>query len=145
MSSSKISPPTELRKITEEVEMAKAKETLSKSDELANAEKELREEFMQKNLRPDVHERVNTALRHAAEMGMTSVKVMEFPASYCTDKGRAINNQEPDWPKSLQGWAERAYGFYQKELAPSGFHLFAEIVDFDQAGRPGHVAIHLRW
>ena len=76
---------------------------------------------------------------------MTFVKVMEFPASYCTDRGRAINNQEPDWPKSLQGWAERGYKFYQQELASSGFHLTAEIVDFDQAGRPGHVAIYLRW
>ncbi|QEX16601.1 hypothetical protein FRZ44_18960 [Hypericibacter terrae] len=143
--SSKISPPKDLRKITEDVEMAKAKEALSRSDTLANAERELREEFMQKDLRPDVHERVETALRRAAEMGMTSVKVMEFPATYCTDSGRAINNAEPDWPKSLQGWAERAYKFFQKELAPNDFHLRAEIVDFDSAGRPAHVAIYLAW
>lgn len=145
MSSSKISPPKDLRKITEDAEMAKAKEALSRSDTLANAERELREDFMQKDLRPDVHDRVNAALRRAAEMGMTSVKVMEFPASYCTDKGRAINNGEPDWPKSLQGWAERAYKFFQKELAPDDYHLRAEIVDFDEAGRPGHVAIYLAW
>jgi hypothetical protein len=145
MSSTKISPPTELRKITEEAEMVKAKEALSRSDELANAERELREDFMQKELRPDVHDRVNSALRRAAEMGMTTVKVMEFPATYCTDSGRSINNGEPDWPKSLQGWAERAYRFFEKELAPNGYHLRAEIIDFDQAGRPGHVAIHLAW
>jgi hypothetical protein len=145
MSSNKISPPKELRKITEEAEMVKAKEALSKSDELAKAEQGLREEFMQKDLRPDVHERVNSALRRAAEMGMTSVKVMEFPASYCTDMGRAINNREPDWPKSLQGWAERAYKLFEKELAPDGYRLSAEIIDFDEAGRPGHVAIYLVW
>jgi hypothetical protein len=145
MTSGKISPPTELRKLTADIEMTKAKEALSKSEELAKAEKAVREDFMQKDLRPDVHERVNTALRRAAEMGTSSVKVMEFPASYCTDMGRAINNREPDWPKSLQGWAERAYRFYEKELAPNGFHLNAEIIDFDEQGRPGHVAIHLHW
>ena len=143
--SSKISPPKDLRKITEDAEMAKAKEALSRSDVLANAERELREDFMQKDLHPDVHNRVNTALQRAAEMGMTSVKIMEFPATYCTDSGRAINNAEPDWPKSLQGWAERAYKFYQKELAPNDYHLRAEIIDFDSAGRPAHVAIYLAW
>jgi hypothetical protein len=145
MGGGKISAPKDLRKLTEDIEMAKAKEALSKSDELANAERQLREEFMERDLRPDVHERVNAGLHRAAEMGMTSLKIMEFPATYCTDRGRAINNREPDWPKTLQGWAERAYKFYQKELAPNGFHLSAEIIDFDEAGRPGHVAIHLGW
>jgi hypothetical protein len=141
----KISAPKELHKITEDMEMAKAKEALGKNQEKAKAERDLRDEFMRKDLRPDVYERVNAALHRAAEMGTTSVKVMEFPASYCTDMGRAINNREPDWPKSLQGWAERAYGFYEKELAPSGYHLNAEIIDFDDKGRPGHVVIHLHW
>jgi len=127
------------------MESAKAKEALTRSEELEKAERELREDFMKKDLRHDVHERVSNALRRAAETGANSVKVMEFPASYCTDNGRAINNLEPGWPKSLQGWAERAYGYFEKELAPNGFHLKAEIVDFDQAGRPGHVAIHLFW
>jgi hypothetical protein len=145
MTSEKINPPKELRKITADIELAKAKEALSKSEELAKAQRDLHDEFMHKELRPDVRERLNTALRHAAEMGLTSIKVMEFPASYCTDKGRAINNREPDWTQSLQGWAERAYQFYEKELAPDGFHLNAEIIDFDEQGRPGHVAIHLHW
>ncbi len=45
---------------------------------------------------------------------------MTFPCSYCNDGGRRINNLLPDWPTSLEGFAKKAYEFYDKELKPLG-------------------------
>ena len=47
---------------------------------------------------------------------------------YCTG-GRRINNGDPDWPRSLQGRAKRAYDFYE---APEGlgYKVRAEILNY---------------
>ena len=48
-------------------------------------------------------------LRRAAELGNHEFQVITFPANYCNDSGRRINNNEQDWPDSLEGFAKRAY------------------------------------
>ena len=73
----------------------------------------------------------------AAALGMSM-------REYCTDGGRAINNFEPDWPKTLTGFAKRAYEFWQEELEPQGYKLSAQIMDFP-GGVPGDVGVFLRW
>ena len=67
---------------------------------------------------------------------------MTFSSDLCNDGGRAINNGDPNWPKTLVGFAARAYEFYQKELQPHGYRLRAEILDFP-GGMPGEVGITL--
>ena len=74
----------------------------------------------------------------AAERGEREVLALRFPSEYCTDGGRAINNFEPDWPKTLTGFAKRAYEFWQRELEPQGYKLRAQIMDFP-GGVPGDV------
>ena len=69
---------------------------------------------------------------------------MTFPASYCNDGGRRINNLDPDWPTSLEGFAKRAFEFYEKELRPLGYKLHADIISFP-GGMPGEVAFILKW
>jgi hypothetical protein len=91
-----------------------------------------------------VKARVSAALRAAAERGETHLRVFTFPSELCTDSGRAINSGNPDWPKTLVGFAARAYEFYQKELQPHGYRLRAEILDFP-GGIPGEVGITLSW
>lgn len=69
---------------------------------------------------------------------------MRFPSAYCTDRGRAINNFEPDWPQTLTGFAKKAHAFYEKELAPLGYKVRAQIMDYPD-GMLGDVGIFLRW
>jgi hypothetical protein len=69
---------------------------------------------------------------------------VSFPASYCNDAGRRINNNLPDWPDSLEGFAKRAYDYYTRELQPLGYRLGAQILDYPD-GVPGTVGLTLRW
>jgi hypothetical protein len=79
---------------------------------------ELREAFMARDVLPDAADRVNNSVRVAAEQGLHQIEVVTFPVKYCNDGGRSINCFDPDWPKSLEGYAKKAYTFYEKE-APS--------------------------
>lgn len=38
------------------------------------------------------------SVKQAAVAGKTELMVMRFPVELCTDKGRAINNNEAGWP-----------------------------------------------
>jgi hypothetical protein len=62
----------------------------------------------------------------------------------CTDRGRSINNADPDWPTTLTGFAKKAYDYYEDELRPLGYKLTAEIVTWPD-GLPGDVAMSLKW
>jgi len=136
--------PKDLNKITDDTEMAKAREALEhmkrEKDEVAS----LHEAFMSRQLHPDVKQRVNSVIARAAQKGLREVQALSFPASYCNDGGRRINNAEPDWPESLEGFAKVALEFYEKELKPLGFRVQARILDFP-GGMPGTVGIFLRW
>ena len=141
---SSIIKPTELHKIADDIEATKLREALAKRREQENAANSLRDDFMSNQLRPDVMERVNTAVRKAAAQGLTEIKVMQFPSGYCTDNGRAINNYEASWPNSLQGWAKNAHAFYKEHLEKEGYRLRAEILNYP-GGNLGDVGIFLGW
>ena len=136
--------PEQLRKIAEEKEMAQLREMLEKKHKADEARDEVREAFMSRDIHPEVFERVSRVVKGAAERGEREVLAIRFSSEYCTDGGRAINSFEPDWPKTLTGFAKRAYEFWQKELEPHGYKLRAQIMDFP-GGVPGDVGIFLRW
>jgi hypothetical protein len=136
--------PDDLKKISNDAEMAKAQEYIRKAKKQEEEQKGLREAFFERDLHPEVRDRVNAAIRRAAEQGNHELQVFTFPASYCNDGGRRINNAEPDWPDSLEGFAKRAHAFYVKELQPLGYKLRVEILDYP-GGMPGNVGIFLRW
>ena len=136
--------PDELRRLTEENEMEKAKEALEKQRKVDDDRHHLRDAFMAQEIHPDVFERVSRVVKGAAERGEREVLAIRFPSEYCTDHGRAINNFESGWPDTLTGFARRAYEFWQKELEPRGYKLRAQIMDFP-GGVPGDVGIFLRW
>ena len=136
--------PDELRRIADEQEMAKAREALEKKRKADEERDHLRDAFMTRDLHPDVFERVSRAVKSAAERGERELLALRFSSEFCTDGGRAINSFEPDWPKTLTGFAKRAYEFWQKELEPHGYKLRAQIMDFP-GGMPGDVGIFLRW
>ncbi len=134
----------DLNAIIIDAEMKKMDEERAKKEKQAKQQGELREAFMSREIHPEVMDRVNKVVLTAAGQGLKQVAVISFPASYCNDKGRRINNQLPDWPDSLEGFARRAYDFYLKELRPLGYKLYAEVVSFP-GGIPGEISLFLKW
>jgi hypothetical protein len=136
--------PDELRRITDEKELARAREALEKKKKVDHERDELHDAFIARDLHPEVFERVSRAVRGAAERGERELMAVRFPSSFCTDGGRAINNYEAGWPQTLTGFAKKAYEFWHQELEPHGYKLRAQILDFP-GGMPGDVGIFLRW
>jgi hypothetical protein len=136
--------PQDLKKISDDIDMANAKKAFETSQTKEREEKDLKEAFMSRDLHPEVRQRVNTAIKRAAEQGMSQLQVLSFPAAYCNDRGRRINNLENDWPDSLEGFAKHAYEYFMKELKPLGFKLTAQILDYPN-GMPGTVGLFLSW
>jgi hypothetical protein len=136
--------PHDLQKVAAQKEISRAREIAEAEKRRADERHHLQEAFMNRQLDPNVKVRLSTALRAAAERGETHLRVFTFPSELCADGGRAINNGDPNWPKTLIGFAARAYEFYQKELQPHGYKLRGEILDFP-GGMPGEVGITLAW
>ena len=136
--------PQDLKKISDQAEDALIREHERRRQKEASEQKDLHEAFMTRDLHPQVMDRVNNAVRGAAERGVREIQAVTFPSAFCNDKGRRINNNEPDWPESLEGFAKRSYDFYVKELQPLGFKLRVQILDYP-GGMPGTVAFYLAW
>jgi hypothetical protein len=83
-------------------------------------------------------------IERAAANGLTEVQVHRFPNQLCTDKGRAINQLEPDWEKTLTGVPKEIYQLWEKYFRPRGYRLRVQIVDFPH-GMPGDVGMTLSW
>src|SRR6186997_716613 len=54
----------------------------------------------------------------AMKSRLTEVQVYRFPNELCTDKGRAINQQEPGWEETLTGLPKEMYEFWDRQLRP---------------------------
>ena len=83
-------------------------------------------------------------IERAAKNRVTEVEVLRFPNQLCTDKGRAINQQEPGWEKTLTGSPKEIYQLWDKYFRPRGYKLKVQIVDFPD-GLPGDIAMTLSW
>lgn len=80
----------------------------------------------------------------AVKNGLTEVRVYRFPNTMCTDRGRAINQQEKGWEETLTGVPKEIYQLWNRHFRAKGFRLRAEIVDFPN-GVPGDCALTLAW
>ena len=136
--------PEDLNKITVDAEMEKMDEERKIKKKKEHDLLELREAFMEREVHPEVIERINTAVRIAAKDGKHQLQVLTFPCSFCSDGGRRINIADKEWPQTLTGFAKKAYEFFEKELRPAGYKLHAEIVSFP-GGMPGEVGLFLKW
>jgi hypothetical protein len=92
----------------------------------------------------EVIEKASIIVNRAVENGHSSVLVYRFPHTLCTDNGRAINQTEEGWEKTLTGVPREIYEFWQRQLKSKGYHLRYEIVDYP-GGMPGDVGITLSW
>ena len=138
---------TELRNYMVETVMAKASKGAGSSPGKA------RDELIKSLLQPvpvtpekiaEVKRRVLSQLRTAAGKGDKEALVMRFPNALCTDHGRALNNMENDWPRTLIGRPLQAFEFWRDHLQPQGYGLKAMIVDWPE-GLPGDIGLFLTW
>ncbi len=134
----------DLKQIASDAEVARMDEERLLKKKSDQQKEELREAFMVREVHPEAVERINRAIRIAAEQGHHHLQVLTFPSSYCSDGGRRINIGDPEWPSTLDGFAKKAYEFYVKELQPLGYKISTEIVSWPK-GMPGDVTMFLKW
>ena len=87
---------------------------------------------------------VSGGTESSRERGQSEVQVYRFPNAMCSDRGRRINNSEPDWETTLEGRPKFAYEFWRDQLRPLGFHLKAEVLEYP-GGMPGDIGFILSW
>ncbi|MDJ0944838.1 MAG: hypothetical protein QNJ30_15325 [Kiloniellales bacterium] len=134
----------ELRQHMSELEMERIEKQERKRRAAEQAMSDFVEQFTKNHLSDAEVAQMLTKARQAAERGLTEVMVMRFPSSLCEDHGRAINNNETDWPETLPGKARDLYELWKTEGRDKGFRMTAMIVDFPD-GKPGDVGLFINW
>ena len=86
----------------------------------------------------------STVIQRAVRNGLTEVQVYRFPNMLCTDKGRAINQMEPGWEKTLTGIPKEIFQLWTDYLKPRGYRISYQIIDFP-GGVPGDIGITISW
>jgi hypothetical protein len=86
----------------------------------------------------------STIIQRAVRNGLTEVQVYRFPNSLCTDKGRAINQQEAGWENTLTWIPKEIFQLWADYLKPRGYRISYQIIDYP-GGIPGDIAITIAW
>lgn len=86
----------------------------------------------------------STVIQRAVRNGLTEVQVYRFPNFLCTDKGRAINQQEAGWENTLTGIPKEVYQLWADYLKPRGYRIRYQVIDFP-GGVPGDIGITIAW
>jgi cyclopropane fatty-acyl-phospholipid synthase-like methyltransferase len=134
----------DLQRIADEKETEKLKEILARRNKEEDEERQARQDFMAREIRPDGIDRFNGWVRRAAEQGRSDIEILRFPSEYCTDRGRAINNFEASWPETLTGAARKVHDAYVQHLKAQGYKIRAQILNYPN-GNLGEVGIYIGW
>lgn len=129
------------------IQATKAKEAAEKqaAQDAHKAELEkLRQSFLDRDVQADALERIAALVARQIERGEKQALLFQFPSDRLPDQGRGITSHDPEWHRKLDGFPQRAYAYFAKELAPRGFQLKVEIVDWP-GGMPGDVGFYLTW
>jgi uncharacterized protein (DUF1778 family) len=86
----------------------------------------------------------STVIQRAVRNGLSEVQVYRFPNTLCTDRGRAINQQEAGWEKTLTGIPREIFQLWSDYLKPRGYRIRYQIVEFP-GGMPGDISIVIAW
>jgi hypothetical protein len=100
--------------------------------------------FLHQHVSEDEIAMVRRLVANAVKDGEMEAMVYSFPSDLCTDSGRAINNNDPDWPETLQGKAKEFFDRYQQFGKPGGYKLKAMVINFP-GGVPGDIGFFLNW
>ena len=69
--------------------------------------------FLQSHVSDDELAMVRRLVDLAVKDGKMEAMVYSFSSDLCTDSGRAINNNDPRWPETLQGKAKEFFDRYE--------------------------------
>lgn len=136
----------EIQKQTALKEAEKAEE-LAKLAAAAEAEKRKLIEKLSKPSGLSEQEKVElaaTVIQRAVRNGLREVQVYRFPNTLCTDRGRAINQMEPGWEKTLTGIPKEIFQLWSDYLKPRGYRIKYQIIDFS-GGMPGDIGVIISW
>jgi hypothetical protein len=86
----------------------------------------------------------STIIQRAVRNGLHEVQVYRFPNVLCTDRGRAINQREAGWEKTLTGIPKEIYQLWQDHLRSRGYKIAYQVIDFP-GGMPGDIGVTLSW
>jgi len=86
----------------------------------------------------------SSVIQRAVRNGLTEVQVYRFPNALCTDKGRAINQMEPGWEKTLTGIPKEIFQLWTDYLKPRGYRIRYQVIDFP-GGVPGDIGVTISW
>lgn len=137
------------KEVMQQIALAETEE--AKKQARAQAEAEAEKKALVDQLRKPEGTSDEEAIRRGLEIihravknRLTEVEIIRFPNELCTDKGRAINQQEPGWENTLTGKPKEIYQLWAKYFRERGYKLRVEIVDFP-GGMPGDVGMTLKW
>ena len=137
------------KEVMQQIALAEAEE--AEKQARAQAEAEAEKKALVDQLRKPPGTSDEEAIRRGLEIihravknRLTEVEIIRFPNELCTDKGRAINQQEPGWENTLTGTPKEIYQFWDKYFRPRGYKLRVQIVDFP-SGLPGDIAMTVSW
>ena len=88
--------------------------------------------------------RAAAIINRAVNNGLTEIEVGRFPNTLFSDRGRAINQQEPGWEKTLTGIAQEIFKLWSDYLKPRGYRIRYQVVEFP-GGVPGDIGIVIAW
>src|SRR5690349_22091726 len=63
----------------------------------------------------------STVIQRAVRNGLSEVQIYRFPNSLCTDHGRAVNQMEKGFEKTLTGIPKEIYQLWSDYLQPRGY------------------------
>lgn len=86
----------------------------------------------------------STIIQRAVRNGLTEVQVYRFPNSLCTDRGRAIIQQERGWEQTLTGIPKEIFQLWADYLKPLEYRISYQVIDYP-GGVPGDIAITIAW
>jgi hypothetical protein len=135
--------------IMKKLALAEAEEASKQARQFAEAEAE-KQALLDRFKKPsgvsddEAIQRAIKIIERAVSNGKTEVQVHRFPNQLCTDKGRAINQQEPGWENTLTGVPKEIYELWAKYFRARGYKLKVEVVDFP-GGMPGDIGMTLKW
>jgi hypothetical protein len=129
------------------IKEAEKADNVARAAAAAEAEKRALIEKLSKPSGLSEEEKVKLAssvIQRAVRNGLTEVQVYRFPNMLCTDKGRAINQTEPGWEKTLTGIPKEIFQLWTDYLKPRGYRIRYQVIDFS-GGVPGDIGITISW
>ena len=126
---------------------AEKAEQQARATAAADAEKKALIETLGKPSGLSGEEKVKLAssiIQRAVRNSLTEVLLYRFPNILCTDKGRAINQHEAGWEKTLTGIPREIFQLWNDHLKSRGYRISYQTIDFT-GGMPGDIGITISW